>query len=157
MEKRLKEFLFPDKKKDSALKKRARLAAGALLIVIFGAAIAGNLSAYLGNLDVKDYFGESYSELWHRASMSDKQFAIPAAEQLEAAFSFTGTAEEAQERFGVLARYCGSSEGGYELKFVTASAAGGYLWITYSNDTSSDVLVRLSITDSAVTGVMEHP
>lgn len=150
-------FLRDNKKRDTGLKLRARIAAAIILVVMLLLGISGNLMAYLGHLGVKDYYGEYYSEILNMAGVRDKQFAVEPAALLEEAFAFGGTEAEAEEKFGILARYCGKSTGGYELKFVTASEEKGCLWITYSNDTSKNVLVRLGIENGVVTDILEHP
>ncbi len=150
-------FLRDNRKANPMMMRRARVACVVLIVIILLAAYGGNLRAYIGNLAVKDYFGDYYAELWHRANVSDKQSVVAAAALIEEAFAFEGTQEEAEEKFGILARYCGHGEGGYELKFVTASAEAGCLWITYSNDSSKDILVRFAIEDGVVTDILEHP
>ncbi len=148
-------LLRDNRKANPMMRRRAQIACLVLIAVILLAAYGGNLSAYIGNLSVKDYYGEHYSELLHLPSTGDKQFALPAAQLFEEAIAFEGTDAEAQEKYGILARYCGYSD--WELKLVTASAADGALWFTYSNNTSKNVLVRFAIADGVVTDILEHP
>lgn len=148
-------FLRDNRKANPAMRRRAQIACVMLVVVILFAAYGSNLTAYLGNLSVKDYYGEHYNELWHLANVSDKQFAMPAALLFEEAIAFEGTEAEAQEKYGILARYCGYHD--WKLKLVTASAEDGCLWFTYSNNSSKNVLVRFAIEDGVVTGILEHP
>lgn len=149
-------LLRDNKKKNPVMMRRARIACVLLLLVLAYAAYSANIGAYLGNLGQKDYYGEHYNELLHIAGASDKQFALPAAQLFEEAIDFEGTQAEAEEKFGVLSRYCGYYD--WSMKLVTASAEDGCLWFTYTNNASKNVLVRIGIAaDGSVSDVLEHP
>ena len=149
-------LLRGNKNKNPVMMRRARIACVVVLLALVYAAYSANITAYLGNLGQKDYYGEHYSELLHIASVSDKQFALPAAKLFEQAVDFEGTQAEAEEKFGVLARYCGYYD--WKMRLVTASAEDGCLWFTYTNNSSKNVLVRIGIAaDGSVTDVLEAP
>ena len=152
----IKTTLLRDKKRNPAFLKVARVACLMVLIILLWAAYGQNFKAYVGNLGVKDYFGEYYNEIWHYAQPSDKQFAMPAAQIFEEAIAFEGTAAEAEEKYGILSRYCGYTD--WDLTLVTASKEAGCLWFSYTNNASKDVLVRFAIeADGTVTDILEHP
>ncbi len=155
MESVKKTLLRDNKKKNPIMLRNARIACLVLLLVLGYAMYSANLKAYLGNLGVKEYYGEHYNEIWHLPNVSDKQFALPAALLFEEAIDFDGTQAEAEEKFGLLARYCGYSD--WETTLVTASKADGCLWFSYSNNASKNVLVRFAIEDGVVTDILEHP
>ena len=148
--------LLRDKKRNPAFLKVARVACLMVLLVLLWAAYGQNFKAYVGNLGVKDYFGEYYNEIWHYAQPSDKQFAMPAAKLFEEAIAFEGTAGEAEEKYGILARYCGYTD--WNLMLITTSKEAGCLWFSYTNNAAKNVLVRFTIeADGTVTDILEHP
>lgn len=152
----IKNTLLRERRRNPAFLKVARVACIMLLLVLLYGVFGSQAETYLRHLGEKDYFGEHYNEIMHYAQGSDKLFAQSAGALIDAAFDFEGTAEEAEEKFGILARYCGGGE--HSLNLVTASEEKGCLWITYSNAASKNVLVRFGITaDGTVTDVMEHP
>ena len=135
------------------------------------------------HLNYKDpnqsYFGEQYSEIFRITSISDMITADKLIKKIDSAFSFIGTEDKADEKFGILSRYSVKNELAeklkeeHKIKFVAADFKdnAGYLWIEYSQNVytsdnedksgSSDILVRVSlekIDDEWIfTDCKEHP
>lgn len=88
----------------------------------------------------KAYFGEVYSELFELKS-PDKTMKKTVETQAEEAFSFVGSRQEAEERFGALAGYCALVEQypeavsvDFTLDILAGDTEGntGYLWVAYT-------------------------
>ncbi len=84
----------------------------------------------------EEFFGkDTYEELF--SLDVDYGEIKPVLNLAEEAFSFVGTEEEAQQRFGLLSRYSGSSEENlqrsHQLDCLNAHLDGnkGYIWVAY--------------------------
>lgn len=133
---------------------------------------------YFYNSGEKDYYGENYNEILHIASLNDRYMSSKVLKQIDDAFSFIGTKDEADEKFGVLGRYTVDSSRAvseeHDLKFITANLydESGYIWVSYSQEIFDDngnsvggswnVLSRMYLSRRgkdiwAVVNIWEHP
>ena len=83
---------------------------------------------------VEKYFGEeTYSEIFALSDNSDK--AEPILKLGRDAFSFAGSKDEAEARFGVLSRYrCTAASQEFTLEHIVSDFDGdsGYVWVAYT-------------------------
>lgn len=136
-----------------------------LLIICYFSLLSQNIKVYMDNLWAKDYFGGNYREILHYTSHNDKKISDNIMNHIDEAFNYIGTDEDAENLYGELSGYCGSATNveRYCLKFVTANFndTDGYLWFIYYNNTSSNVLTRLTLkkikNEWVVTNSKEHP
>lgn len=87
----------------------------------------------------EDFFGkETYKELF--SLNQEKEPYADLIRQAEEALAFVGSAEEAEERFGILSAYCAIGEGVREsrrtMKVLNAGVEGdsGFVWIAYTQE-----------------------
>ena len=88
----------------------------------------------------KEYHGAAFEELY-RLTTPDKDMKESVLAQAEEAFAFIGTEEEAEEKFGVLERYCSETDDfsatasvEYTLDLIAGHTeeGEGYLWVAYT-------------------------
>ena len=125
----------------------------------------------------ESYFGNEYKEVLHTMSPLDKSRALTIMQTINEAFSFIGTKDVADSKFGALSRYCltdeGVVKGKHKLKLITADFDDnkGCLWFVYSQEGfdngnktirgSKDILVRAKLekrnNEWIIVSTNEHP
>lgn len=168
------------------MKKKTIIGAAVLGILAIGILALGGIGIRAVMMHMQyvvpnqSYFGENYKEIFRITDLGDKAIANNLMEEIDSAFSFIGSAQEAEQKHGVLSRYSITSSPDQKLqevhkvKLISAdfAADAGYIWIEYSSETydadsgkmqsgSWGILTRMTVEkingEWVFTACKEHP